>query len=553
MPPKAQRSKLHVIKIPLEYTPVIHPPAFPPMPRLYMELLENKAKVKPEVRNKEYVDNSGESSLPSLAEAETKTPMEPIIEEDRKDEVKTVSLDEVKGAKKGKKLQILDLSTMSSDDINKLNIKTKGDSKIDFSSFRGEPSLDVKYRKSGSVKDEKDVVIGGKNDRKDENVSKDRASSSRDKDRYGDSKGKYKENEDRRGNDRKSDDYGYDRREKRDSKDDRYRDDKYRDDEKNKDIRYKDDDREDRHRDDKYDDKYDDKRKDDRHRENKDDKYKDEQRDDKYKNDKHDDNISEIISPTTAISLEDLLSGKDVDNSQKESYSSEPTVHSTQNSSQTVPKVAPSLAEISSGKVQRDANGVRDMAYVTKDEENDLSRKRDILFKFKILKRTYKEANVPEYTEFTDLKTLEREYDSVVRQLSLDATVENYKKYLTIGFFILEFVLSTFFKIEDIKGFTQQQLLGLNQYERILWEIGEKSYFANQKQWSPEIRLIGMIILNGAVFIGTKMLFRATGANLMGMLNNATQSMQQPQNINNKPKMKGPDLDLSQMSYKKSS
>lgn len=160
------------------------------------------------------------------------------------------------------------------------------------------------------------------------------------------------------------------------------------------------------------------------------------------------------------------------------------------------------------------------------------------------------------------MRTLEREYDNVVRQLSLDATVENYKKYLTIGFFAIEFILSNFFKLEDIKGFTQQQLLGMNQYERILFEIGEKSYFANQKQISPELRLIGIIVLNSAIFIGTKMLFRATGNNLMSMLGGGSSSNNSNTNDNynksyetnkpsTKPRMKGPDIDLAQLSGKK--
>jgi hypothetical protein len=231
-----------------------------------------------------------------------------------------------------------------------------------------------------------------------------------------------------------------------------------------------------------------------------------------------------------------------------------PQTHQTQ---QTQQKLYPSLSEINSGQTRP---GNRDLTFLNKNDEKDLQRKRELLFKFKTLKRHYTDANVPEFTEYSDLQTMEREYDTLVRQLRIDSNVENYKKYLIVGFGLVEFVLSKFLKFTDIEGFTQQQLLGMNQYEKILLEIGEKHQIEPSKQWSPELRLVGIVAMNAVIFVGTKMLFKsASGGDILNMISSPapkatttappkTQSSASTSNqqTNNK-KMKGPDMDLDNL------
>ena len=72
------------------------------------------------------------------------------------------------------------------------------------------------------------------------------------------------------------------------------------------------------------------------------------------------------------------------------------------------------------------------MAYTNTEDET--KRKRELLFRFDILKKSYKEATIPEFTEYTDLVTMERVYEDTVRKVGLDAKVEGYKKFLTMGF-----------------------------------------------------------------------------------------------------------------------
>ena len=198
---------------------------------------------------------------------------------------------------------------------------------------------------------------------------------------------------------------------------------------------------------------------------------------------------------------------------------------------QPVQKMYPSLSDIQTGNVRTN----RDLTFLGKNDEKDIQRKRELLHKFKTLKRHYSDVSIPEYTEYSDLQTMEREYDSIVRQLRIDSNVENYKKYLFIGFSLIEFLLTKYLKFVEISGFTEQQLLCMNQYEKILLEIGEKHQIEPSKQWGPEFRLMSIIAMNAVIFVGTKMLFKAgSNMDILKMFNPSQSKPQSPppQNAN---------------------
>lgn len=177
------------------------------------------------------------------------------------------------------------------------------------------------------------------------------------------------------------------------------------------------------------------------------------------------------------------------------------------------------------------------------EEEEDL--KRELIFKIELLKKSYPNAVIPEFSIHSDFTSMKKTYDSTVRRLSLDSTVDSYKSYLMSGFMLCEYVLGQYLGF-DMQGFTQQQILNINSYDKLLIELGEKSYLPQGSNWPVEVRLAGLVLFNVAVFIFGKMVLKKTGSNFLGMLNSRNAPLQQS-NIQNKRKMKGPDISLDEM------
>jgi hypothetical protein len=226
----------------------------------------------------------------------------------------------------------------------------------------------------------------------------------------------------------------------------------------------------------------------------------------------------------------------------------------------------PSLSSITNQTIG--AGSIKNLQYVSTEEESN--RKRELLFRFDILRKSYKEAVLPEFTEFTDIKTLENTYEDTVRKVGLDSKVEGYKKFLTMGFFGIEFLFTNLLKV-DMSGFAKQQLSTMNSYERILIELGEKAMLDKSKsQWPAEIRLMFTILMNAVIFLLMKNVMGGGISSMMGsnntgssndtgigMMSGIMSMMSGLSGVNNnvasdvmppppkpKPKMKGPNINF---------
>ena len=205
----------------------------------------------------------------------------------------------------------------------------------------------------------------------------------------------------------------------------------------------------------------------------------------------------------------------------------------------------PTLSEIESkGGIVRKKE-IRNLDYVSNEEYEEEDLKRELMFKFELLKKSYPVTSIPEFSIHTDYKTMRRTYENLVRKLSLDSTVENYKTYLIGGFMCSEFLLGNYLGF-DMQGFTSQQILQMHQYEKLLIELGEKSYVPEGEGWSVEVRLLFLVITQTAFFVISKMIMKKTGANLMNMINSMN-PVNSARSQAPKKKMKGPDINIDEL------
>lgn len=153
--------------------------------------------------------------------------------------------------------------------------------------------------------------------------------------------------------------------------------------------------------------------------------------------------------------------------------------------------------------------------------------KREILFKFGILKKSYPNlsSQIPEHTIHTEYSALKKSYEDTLRTISIDSSVSNYKSYMSFGFIAVEYVLSNFFNF-DMEGFTKQQIVNMQAYESLLVELGEKSYVPTGSKWPVELRLLFAILLQAGFFILSKIIIKKTGQHIMNMMGQGTQKEQ---------------------------
>ena len=195
-------------------------------------------------------------------------------------------------------------------------------------------------------------------------------------------------------------------------------------------------------------------------------------------------------------------------------------------------------------------------------EERAIKEREEYLWRFRILKKKYGRnvnVNIPEWNDYSDLSMMKTSYERTIRELYLDDTVETYRTYLVGSWIVMEYVCTEYAGI-DLGGFAIQQIHMMYKYDSLLIELGEKSCERWTTNLPVEVRLIGMILLQAAIFylgkILTEKMGKSVGELFKGMTGQPPVEENTRKPTENKPpadegpKMRGPKVKASDIRKK---
>jgi len=207
-------------------------------------------------------------------------------------------------------------------------------------------------------------------------------------------------------------------------------------------------------------------------------------------------------------------------------------------------KEIPVIKEEINPKTEEEINSTtEEEEVILSPEEAEAKEKEEYIWRFRILKKQYQNANIPIFNEHSDLLMMKRSYDRTIKELYLDDAIETYRTYLFGGWLVMEYVCTQWIGI-DLSGFAKRQSQMMNKYDRMLIELGEKSYTRWGNNFPVEVRLIFVIVFQAGLFYLAKMIGENFGESFVGLLNGGQQKVAVLENDEVK-KMQGPKIKAS--------
>jgi hypothetical protein len=162
----------------------------------------------------------------------------------------------------------------------------------------------------------------------------------------------------------------------------------------------------------------------------------------------------------------------------------------------------PSLTEIEEGGAF--SGGIRNLNFVSKQTLEEEAKLREYLFKWELIRNANKDkaAELPKFTIHNKLDQVVSAYDDWNRKTQIPIVINRYRKWLIGSFHAIQWLAPTIGL--DMTGFVEQQKEEMDEYEKLLIELGEKSWMP-KSSWPVELRIVLAVLGSALSFAAQKM------------------------------------------------
>lgn len=127
---------------------------------------------------------------------------------------------------------------------------------------------------------------------------------------------------------------------------------------------------------------------------------------------------------------------------------------------------------------------------------------------FGSLRKTWPDYYIPELTPDMSLSTIHVQYETYVRHIKIQKSVEDSRIYLILMWLAIQFCCKKFLNI-DLSGYVEAQMKSINKYDLLLAELGESKYKQSggqlqEIQYPVELRIIWIAVVNAGIFLLVK-------------------------------------------------
>lgn len=146
----------------------------------------------------------------------------------------------------------------------------------------------------------------------------------------------------------------------------------------------------------------------------------------------------------------------------------------------------------------------------------------DFHVKFRILRQSFPELNIPNFDNINDVNQLHSYYERYLHLINSESNTDSYRNWLVLFWGMIEFAGWKFNL--PVSGYTVNQIARSNKYNRLMIQLGEKNYLNFGQGWPIEAQILLMMGKQLVFFMGLKLIMNFMDA---GAANNVMNAVEQ--------------------------